>query len=278
MPDRSPSRLREALETIEKETRRGGYWTLGDVNDAAKMALTLSESAPSVESSSAVQSASPAISVVGRVSPATSAPDEPAMAKPSTVAQPLGAGSGEGRSGDDSRERPALPSSTDKPETPRTDALAESFGHEWPWGRESCMRMFQHARQLESELALLRQDYDHERIRSAGLSAQDVLRELVELKDLHDSIERSAPPTGDAVAEYQRRKPKAWDAARAVLAGLTPSHGGAVQSAAAAATAPMSPIPKDVLEKAIQFRARADDAGFLARAIINIKDRENARG
>lgn len=75
---------------------------------------------PSAERASKIeeQSVSPIVSVVGRVSPAIIAPDEPAMAKPSTVAQPLGAGSGEGRSRDDSRERPAtssVPSSARPP-------------------------------------------------------------------------------------------------------------------------------------------------------------------
>lgn len=58
-------------------------------------------------------------------------------------------------------------------------------------------------------------------------SAIDVLRELVRLKELHDYIEAIAFDTMDeyraAVQEYNREKPKAWGAARDVLAGLSSS-------------------------------------------------------
>jgi hypothetical protein len=39
------SYLRETLETIEMATRDGGQWGLRDVNDAAKMALTIPDEA-----------------------------------------------------------------------------------------------------------------------------------------------------------------------------------------------------------------------------------------
>jgi hypothetical protein len=53
---------------------------------------------------------------------------------------------------------------------------------------------------------------------------EGALRELVRLKDLKDGMERAdeasphgAVPIADAQREYQRRKPLAWEAARAAL-------------------------------------------------------------
>lgn len=64
-----------------------------------------------------------------------------------------------------------------------------------------------------------------------GDAAYEALRELVRLKDIKDRINRSQTVTSFEVDDYQRNKPKAWEAARRAVARQQDSVGSIVASA-----------------------------------------------
>jgi hypothetical protein len=99
-------------------------------------------------------------------------------------------------------------------ETPETDALIaelkrNEMGFQMYSDDEILEETEKHARSLETRLRAAERD---------AARLREVLRELVALKDLHDRIERGFSHPGEGM-EYTVRKPGAWKAARAVLAG-----------------------------------------------------------
>lgn len=94
--------------------------------------------------------------------------------------------------------------------TPLTDALIKERSRYVVFDDPEPMSMEDHARTIERDLTACRA----------------ALRELVALKDLHDRIDAldwslytfaDAERANELQAEYGRRKPLAWSAARAIL-------------------------------------------------------------
>jgi hypothetical protein len=78
----------------------------------------------------------------------------------------------------------AAPSTDKVSKTPRTDALASKYQDQWPWGKEACTLMYEHACQLERELAGVRHDLE----RALANHSADLAPSATLPKDVEDAL------------------------------------------------------------------------------------------